>query len=45
MRKVAAGATTHYLWEGNRVMAEYNGSASALLVKYVLAGSRLIAEN
>lgn len=43
VKKVVAGVTTHYVWEGNEVIAEYNGSTGALISEYVYAGSRMIA--
>src|SRR5262249_31985663 len=30
VKKVAGGVTTHYVWEGAQVIAEYNGSTGAL---------------
>jgi RHS repeat-associated protein len=44
MKKVSAIGKTLYIWEGLRVMAEYDGLSGALLVKYVYAGSRMVAK-
>ena len=43
VKKVAGGVTTHYVWEGSQVIAEYNGSTGALISEYVFAGSRMVA--
>jgi RHS repeat-associated protein len=43
MKKVAGGVTTHYVWEGSQVIAEYNGSTGGLISEYVFAGSRMVA--
>ena len=43
VRKVVTGATTNYVWEGSRVIAEYNGVTGALLTEYVYAGDRMLA--
>lgn len=45
LKKVAAGQTTHYVWEGAQVIAEYNGSTGALISEYIFAGSRMIARD
>lgn len=45
VKKVAGGLTTHYVWEGARVIAEYNGSTGALISENVHAGSRMIARD
>jgi len=42
MKKTSGGVTTHYLWEGAQVVAEYNPSSGALLSEYIYAGSRMI---
>jgi len=40
--KKAIGATvTHYIWEGSRVLGEYDGATGALQVNYWYAGGRL----
>jgi YD repeat-containing protein len=41
-KKVAAGVTTHNIYEGNQVAAEY--SASSDWVEYIYAGSKMIAK-
>lgn len=40
VKKVAAGATTHYVWEGSQVIAEYNGSTGAIndMWRFLLMG-------
>jgi RHS repeat-associated protein len=43
-KKVTGGATTHYIWQGSHVVAEYDGSSGAVTVEYVYSGSRLIAK-
>jgi len=43
-KKVSGGMTTHYVWEGGRVIAEYNGATGALLVEYVFAGDSMVAK-
>lgn len=43
VKKVAAGVTTHCVWEGSQVMAEYNGSTGALISEYIYAGARMVA--
>ncbi len=44
VKKVAGGVTTHYVWEGAQVIAEYNGSTGALISEYIFAGSSMIRE-
>ena len=43
-KKVAPGATTHYVWEGSQVIAEHNASNGAVQVEYISSGSRMIAK-
>ena len=45
VKKVAGGVTTHYVWEGAQVIAEYNGSSGALISEYIYAGSRMVARD
>jgi len=45
VKKVAGGVTTHYVWEGSQVIAEYNGSTGALISEYILVGSRMLARD
>ena len=45
VKKAAGGLTTHYVWEGAHVIAEYNGSTGALLSEYVYAGSQMVARD
>lgn len=41
--KTTAGSiVTHYIWQGEKVIAEHNGSTGAILVNYIYAGSRMI---
>ena len=42
VKKVAGGVTTHYIWEGSQVIAEYDGNTGALISEYVFAGSRMV---
>ncbi len=43
-KKVTGGATTHYIWEGSQVIAEYDGSIGAVTAEYVYFGSRMLAK-
>jgi len=43
IKKVAGGVSTHYVWEGNQVIAEHDGTTGGVIYNYVYAGSRLIA--
>jgi RHS repeat-associated protein len=43
-KKVTGGATTHYIWQGSQVIAEYDGSTGAVTAEYVYSGSRMIAK-
>ncbi len=43
VKKIASGATTHYIWEGGQVLAEHSG-AGGNLVDYVYAGGKMIAK-
>ncbi|MGH9822901.1 MAG: RHS repeat domain-containing protein, partial [Blastocatellia bacterium] len=43
-RKAVGSTVTHYIWEGNHVLAEHNGSTGAQIVDYVYAASRIIGE-
>jgi RHS repeat-associated protein len=43
VKKVSGGVTTHYVWEGDQVVAEYDGTSGALISEYVYAGSRMVA--
>ncbi len=43
-KKVTGGATTHYIWEGSQVIAEYDGSSGTLTAEYIYSGSRMIAK-
>jgi RHS repeat-associated protein len=44
VKKIALGATTHYVWEGGQVLAEHDGTTGNLLIDYVLAGGAFIAK-
>jgi YD repeat-containing protein len=44
VKKAAAGATTHYVWENSQVIAEHNGSTGAAIVDYIYSGNRMIAQ-
>jgi RHS repeat-associated protein len=41
-KTTVGSAITHYIWEGNKVLAEHNGSTGALQVNYIYAGGRMI---
>ena len=41
--RVGGGMSTNYVWEGGRVIAEYNGVTGTLLAEYIYAGDRLLA--
>src|SRR6185369_5022559 len=43
IKKSSSSGTTNYVWEGGRVIAEYDGTSGALLADYVYAGNRLLA--
>jgi RHS repeat-associated protein len=45
VKKVAGGVTTHYVWEGEQVIAEYNASTGALISEYIFVGSRMVARD
>jgi RHS repeat-associated protein len=44
VKKTVSSSVTHYVWEGNQVIAEYDGTTSGLLSESVYAGWRLIAK-
>jgi RHS repeat-associated protein len=44
VKKASGGATTHYVWEGFKVIAEHNGSNGAVNANYVYSGSRMVAK-
>jgi RHS repeat-associated protein len=43
VKKVTAAGTTHYVWEGGKVLSEHDGTTGAVLVDYIYSGSALIA--
>jgi RHS repeat-associated protein len=43
IKKVSGGVSTHYVWEGNGIIAEHNGSNGTVIVDYIYSESRLIA--
>lgn len=43
VKRIASGITTHYVWEGGQVIAEYNGVTGVLICEYIHAGSRMLA--
>jgi hypothetical protein len=45
LKKTQSGVTTHYVWEGSQVIAEYNGTTGALISEYIHAGGRMIARD
>ncbi|MBI3651314.1 MAG: RHS repeat-associated core domain-containing protein [Acidobacteria bacterium] len=42
IKKVIGAMTTHYVWEGNAVIAEHNGATGAVITNYTYAGSRML---
>ena len=44
-KAMLGGLTTHYVWEGSEVIAEYNGSTGALLREYIYAGSSMVVRD
>lgn len=42
--KVSGGVTTHYVYDGDTVLAEHNGSSGAVLVDYIYANGLMIAK-
>src|SRR5262249_17015057 len=40
--KTVANTTTHYIWEGGRVLAEHNGSNGAVLVEYIGGVAKIV---
>ena len=44
IKKVLSGVTTHYVWQGSRVVAEHNGATGAVLTDYVFSGSKMVAK-
>jgi RHS repeat-associated protein len=44
IKKTASGVTTHYVWEGSEVIAEYDGVSGALISEYVHTGRVMIRE-
>jgi len=45
LKKVVGGVTTHCVWEGSQVIAEYNGSTGSLISEYIYGGSRMVARD
>jgi RHS repeat-associated protein len=43
VKKVAGGATTHYVWEGGQVIAEHNGTNGAVITDCIYLAGKLIA--
>lgn len=43
VKKTVGSAVTHYVWEGSQVVAEHEGSTGAVIVDYVYAARRMIA--
>jgi RHS repeat-associated protein len=44
VKKVVAGSTTHYIWEGNQILAEHDGGTGNLLVDYILVAGTFMAK-
>lgn len=40
-KKTVGSSVTHYVWQGNQVLAEYNGGTGAVQVQYYYADGRL----
>lgn len=41
--KTTVGSTlTHYVWQGDKVLAEHNGSTGTVIINYIYSGSRMI---
>ena len=40
-KKIVGSTVTHYIWQGGKVLGEYNGSTGAALASYWYAGERL----
>lgn len=43
VKKATPSATTHYIWEGSQVIAEYDGPTGTLITEYIYAGNRMVA--
>lgn len=43
VKRIASGATTHYIFRGNTLLAEHDGATGAVIVDYIYAGNVLIA--
>ena len=43
IKKLVGATSTHYVWEGNQVISEHDGTTGAVLYNYVYSGSKLIA--
>jgi RHS repeat-associated protein len=44
VKKVTSAGTTHYVWEGSRVLSEHDGNSGSVLVDYIYSGRALIAK-
>jgi YD repeat-containing protein len=44
VKKIALGVTTHYIWEGNQVLAEHDGNTGNSLIDYILARGSFVAK-
>jgi RHS repeat-associated protein len=43
VKKIAGGATTHYVWEGSQVIAEHNGANGGVITDYIYLAGKVIA--
>jgi RHS repeat-associated protein len=43
-KKAVGSVVTHYIWDGDHVLAEHNGTNGAQIIDYVYSGARLIGE-
>jgi YD repeat-containing protein len=44
VKRLAAGATTHFIWHGRRVLAEHDGTSGNMLVDYITFGDSTVAK-
>lgn len=44
VKKTIGSSVTHCVWEGSKVIAEYNGSTGTVIAESVYLGSRMIAQ-
>jgi RHS repeat-associated protein len=44
VKKISAAGTTHYVWEGGKVLSEHDGNTGSALADYIYSGTALIAK-